>query len=168
MESAGRARRHWVVKQASGFCATEKMMQQWNQRKTAKCPRCAVAVEDELHVWMCKGEGVEAVWEESIQKRGQWMIKQKTLPNLAAIICDRLSAWRNQASPTVTVSPFLGLRGMVNAQDKVGWRALLEGCPVQGWAEVQQWYFEWIHNWRSGERWLVALIQKLWEVAWDM
>ena len=161
MESAGRARRHWVVKQASGFCATGKMMQRWNQRKTAKCPRCAVAVEDELHVWMCKGEGVETVWEESIQKLGQWMLKQKTLPNLAAIICDRLSAWRNQAGPTVTVSPFLGLRGTVHAQDQVGWRALLEGCPVQGWAEVQQRYFEWINNRRSGERWLVALIQKL-------
>ena len=50
MESAGRARRHWVVKQASDFCATGKMMQRWNQRKTAKCPRCSVAVEDELHV----------------------------------------------------------------------------------------------------------------------
>ena len=80
MESA---RCHWVVKQASGFCATGKMMQRWNQRKTAKCPRCAVAVKDELHVWMCKGEGVETVWEESIQKLGQWMLKQKTLPNLA-------------------------------------------------------------------------------------
>ena len=118
MESAGRARRHWVVKQASGFCATGKMMQWWNQRKAAKCPQCATAVEDELHVWMCKGEGVEAVWEGSIQKLGQWMIKQKTLPNIA-IICDRLSAWRNQASPTVTVSPFLGPRGTVNAQHKV-------------------------------------------------
>ena len=80
-----------------------------------------MAVEDELHVWMCKGEGVETVWEESIQKLGQWMLKQRTLPNLAAIICHRLSAWRNQAGPTVTVSPFLGLRGTVNAQDKVGW-----------------------------------------------
>ena len=87
MESAGQAHHHWVVKQASGFCATGKMMQQWNQRKTAKCPQCAVAVEDELHVWRCKGEGVETVWEESIQKLGQLMIKQKTLPNLAAIIC---------------------------------------------------------------------------------
>ena len=27
MESAGRALHHWVVKQASGFCATGKMMQ---------------------------------------------------------------------------------------------------------------------------------------------
>ena len=84
-------------------------MQRWNHRKTAKRPRCVVAGEDELHVLMCKGEGVDAVREESIQKLGQWMIKQKTLPNLAAIICDRLSAWRNQAIPTVTVSPFLGL-----------------------------------------------------------
>ena len=76
--------RHWVVKQASGFCATGKMMQQWNQRKTAKCPRCSVAVEDELHVWMCKGEGVETVWEESIQKLGQWMLKQKNLTKLSS------------------------------------------------------------------------------------
>ena len=69
-----------------------------------------------------EGKGIDAVWEESIPKLGQWMIKQKMLPNLAAIICDRLSAWRNQSSPKVTVSPFLGLRGTVNAQDKAGWR----------------------------------------------
>jgi len=57
-------------------------------------------------------------------------VENKTFPNLADVICDRLSAWRTGLNPSVRVSSFLGLRQTVNAQDLVGWRAMLEGLPV--------------------------------------
>ena len=168
MENVGRTRRQWVVKHSSGFCATGKMMQRWKKQQTAKCPRCEEQVEDEIHVWLCKGDGVDEMWENSIRKLHLWMLKAKTLPNLAAVICDRLSAWQNNSSPIIQVSFFLGLRDTVKAQEIVGWRAFLEGCPVVGWSEVQQRYYEWIKSKKSGERWLSALIQKVWDVAWDL
>ena len=143
-------------------------MQRWKQQTSAKCPRCDEEIEDGLHVWLCKGDGVEEVWEASIRKLRQWMTKQKTLPNLAAVVCDRLSAWRHESTPKVHVSPFLGLRDMIKAQDNAGWRCVLEGIPVTGWSEVQQRYYEWIGSRKTGERWLTAFIQKLWDVAWDL
>jgi len=142
-------------------------MHQWKQRESAKCPRCDDE-EDAKHVWVCQGEGVDAVWSCALQKLHRWMIEQKTLPNLADVICDRLSAWRSNSLPSVEVTGFLGLRGTVEAQDRVGWRALLEGLPVPGWAEVQHRFYLWMGIRKTGERWVVALIHKVWEVAWDL
>ena len=168
MEEVGRPRRQWIVKHASGFCATGKMMKRWKQQSSSKCPRCDEEVEDALHVWRCTGEGVEVQWKDSIQKLHLWMLRSRSQPNLAAVICDRLSAWRSKSSPTVNVSYFLGLRETVQAQDDLGWRSFLEGCPVKGWAEVQQRHFEFIKSKRTGERWLAAVIQKVWDAAWDL
>ena len=151
MSEAGRPRRQWVVKHASGFCATGKMMKRWNKQQSTKCPRCDEEVEDARHVWQCKGQGADDVWKSSLRKLHLWMLRSRTQPNLAAVICDRLSAWRGNSSPTVAVSFFLGLRDTVQAQDEVGWQTFLEGCPVKGWAEVQQRYFEWIKSKRSGD-----------------
>ena len=120
MAAEGRSRRQWVVKHSSGFCGTGKMMQRWKLQESAKCPRCEEGVEDARHVWVCKGDGVENVWNEAIKKLRQWMLRQKTLPNLVAVICDRLSSWRNSVNPSVAISPFLGLRGAVQAQDLWG------------------------------------------------
>ena len=50
----------------------------------------------------------------------------------------------------------------------MGWQAFLEGTPVKQWAEVQQCYYDWIKSKKSGERWLTAIIQKVWDVAWDL
>ena len=168
MSAVGRTRRQWVVKHASGFCATGKMLQRWKQQESAKCPRCEVSVEDARHVWLCKGEGVQTRWEQSIRKLRVWMTMQKTQPNLADVICDRLPAWRLDTEPTVKVLPFLGLCDTVKLQDDVGWQAFLEGTPVKQWAEVQQCYYDWIKSKKSGERWLAAVIQKVWDVAWDL
>jgi hypothetical protein len=40
--------------------------------------------------------------------------------------------------------------------------------PLLGWSEVQHRYYEFLDSRRTGLRWLTALIQKLWDVAWDM
>jgi hypothetical protein len=60
------------------------------------------------------------------------------------------------------------LRATIDAQDKVGWQAMLEGLPVHGWAEVQHRYLVWRKKRRTGKRWLSSIIQKLWDVAWDL
>ena len=53
-------------------------------------------------------------------------------------------------------------------QDTIGWRACIDGLLVREWAAVQASYFEMIGSRRSGKRWAVALIKKLWDTAWDM
>ena len=123
-----------MTKHGSGFCATGKRMFRWEKRDTAKCPRCEED-EDTLHVWKCRGEGVDQVWEKAIAGLNRWMVENKTFPNLADVICDRLSARHTGLNTSVQVSSFLGLRQTVNAQDLVGWRAMLEGLP---WLDGQR------------------------------
>jgi hypothetical protein len=36
------------------------------------------------------------------------------------------------------------------------------------WKEVQQRYYEWLGRRNTGKKWATALIQKVWEVSWDM
>jgi hypothetical protein len=96
------------------------------------------------------------------------LVMAHTLPNLADVLCNRLSAWRYNVTPTVSVSNFLGLRQTIEDQERVGWQAMLAGIPVIGWAEVQQRYLVWRKKRKTGKRWLSAIIQKLWNVAWDM
>jgi hypothetical protein len=57
---------------------------------------------------------------------------------------------------------------VVQKQDAIGWQSFLEGRPSVGWSEVQHRYYEFLDSRRTGLRWLTALIQKLWDVAWDM
>ena len=42
------------------------------------------------------------------------------------------------------------------------------GCISYMWVRVQDQYLKWIDSKKSGKRWAIALIQKLWDVAWDM
>ena len=60
----------------------------------------------------------------------QELVRAYTLPDLAEVLCDRLTAWRNNVAPTGQASNFLGLRATIDAQDRVGWQAMLEGLPV--------------------------------------
>jgi hypothetical protein len=143
------------------------MMHRWKKRSSAKCPRCD-SEEDKTHVWKCRGSGADEIWMKSMAKLRRELTEAHTLPNLVDIICDRLTAWRYDSNPTVPISNFLGLRKLIDDQDKVGWQALLEGMPVAGWAEVQQNYLAWRKMRRTGKRWLSSVIKKMWDVAWDL
>ena len=166
MKSVVLSRKRWVTKHSSGFCAVGQMMLKWKKRPTDECPRCGVS-ENVEHVVRCRGKESDEIWLTAIKQLRIWMTQQKTLPNLADVICDRLSAWRTGSQPTVQISAFRGLRQVVSDQDECGWKAFLDGTPVLGWAEVQQSFYEWKGSRKLGQRWLLALIQKLWDVSWD-
>jgi hypothetical protein len=125
-------------------------------------------VEDATHVWKCQEPRALEVWTKAITNLELWLKKQRTEPGITRIICAKLLAWQSGSAAEITVGVFLGLKDAVQKQDEIGWQALLEGRPALGWREVQQRYLEWIGSRRSGLRWLTALIQKLWDIAWDM
>jgi hypothetical protein len=45
---------------------------------------------------------------------------------------------------------------------------LLEGWASFEWSIAQQEYYKLIGSLKSGKRWMIALIKKLWLIAWDM
>lgn len=60
------------------------------------------------------------------------------------------------------------MQAVVEKQDLIGWQAAFEGCWATEWSFVQEKYFEWQEKRNSGRRWLIAIIRKLWEIAWDL
>jgi hypothetical protein len=95
------------------------------------------------------------------------MQKQRTEPGIIRVIC--ASSWPGKADPPRRYkSELCALPAVVQKQDAIGWQSFLEGRPSVGWSEVQHRYYEFLDGRRTGLRWLTALIQKLWDVAWDM
>jgi hypothetical protein len=43
-----------------------------------------------------------------------------------------------------------------------------EGCVAHKWEHIQDAHYTWCRSHKSGRRWTTALIQKLWDVAWDL
>jgi hypothetical protein len=53
-------------------------------------------------------------------------------------------------------------------QASIGWRRFFEGWLSIEWALAQQAYYSLIKSHRTGKRWVVSLIKKLWDIAWDL
>ena len=99
----------------------------------------------------------------------KWLKRHKTQPQIVRVICSRIRTWRaNTRNDPLHFTTFPGLRAVAQAQDKMGWQAAFEGRWHINWAAVQQKYYEYIGSQRTGKRWLVSVIQKLWDVAWDL
>jgi hypothetical protein len=82
-------------------------------------------------------------------------------------ILGHLDGWRNDSTPTTYILQ-AWMRPAFIDQDVLGWRNMLEGFLVLTWQDTQRIYFSHIGSARSPKRWTIALIQKLWEVAWNM
>jgi hypothetical protein len=99
---------------------------------------------------------------------GSSLLQISTEPGITKVLCAKLLRWQSGGSiGNIPVGSFPGLQEVVTKQDTLGWQSLLEGRPAIGWREVQHRYLQSIGSRRSGLRWLTALIQKLWGVAWD-
>jgi len=53
-------------------------------------------------------------------------------------------------------------------QNVIGWNHFYEGWLSKGWISAQQAHYVKIKSMKTGGRWAVALIKKLWDMAWDM
>jgi hypothetical protein len=164
-----RARQHWQTKHNSGFCGVGKMMHRRRERDTPKCPRCDFEVEDTEHVLKCHGTGADDKWKEQHRELKQWLTKAGTDTQIRGAILKGLTAFRDDAEFSSSTPPFRAdVQEVVDRQNLFGWRNLLEGFPVVGWAEAQQHAFKRIHSKRTGKRWVAALVKKLADTAWNM
>jgi len=156
------SRRVWVSKHAAGHCGVGKFTKKWKKYDADECPRCGEP-EDKTHVWLCTGRQASEVWEKSIKGLlPTWLPDNKICPEISEAICSGLFV-----RLAMVATPDSAMPEVFQNQTQIGWQALLEGCPALGWAEAQQRYLELVRSGKTGKRWLVALIQKLWYVAWD-
>jgi len=53
-------------------------------------------------------------------------------------------------------------------QADIGIDLIVEGWAVIEWEEAQQAYYRHLNSRKSGGQWMTSLLQKLWQIAWDM
>ena len=162
-------KRRWMTKHTTGWCPVNKNMVRWKFDTFQACSRCGQRIETPLHVWRCQGPTANAIWEDKEKELVKWMAKNKTCPAIMQAIRSRLRTWRNNTRKVhLRQFRFHGLKQVIVNQDRLGWEAAFEGMWHVGWAEVQDTYFRYIGSRRSGKRWLIALINKVWLTAWDL
>jgi len=161
------SRRHWIAKHTEGMCGVGKWLVIWKEQEVADCPCCS-EFEDAPHVWVCQEQEATALREEGFSRLSAWMVEAQTAPEVRTVILTRLSQWSTGSPLTPIDTSFAGLQHALHTQDGIGWDAFFEGRVAIEWEQVQETYYLWCRSRKSGRRWTIALIQKLWDVAWDL
>jgi hypothetical protein len=109
---------------------------------------------------------MEEIWNKAILDLERTMRQLDTDPTLAHVISSYLKSW--QSGSGIQYSAPREFQMLILAQSGVGWRRFFEGWWVTHWASLQQRYYTIIKSTRTGNRWVSAIIQKLWNIAWDL
>jgi hypothetical protein len=97
-----------------------------------------------------------------------WLDKQQTHPELLKELMNGLRAWSVGVVRMTSYGTSDSIREAVEQQDEIGWSNMIEGWVAIGWTEVQEAYYRSLGSRRTGLRWTVAIINKLWDIAWDL
>jgi hypothetical protein len=167
VKQLGLNRSLWVPKWLAGFAPVGKVQYRNKLQSHAECPRCA-AFETTAHVLLCPALKAQRQWDSSIAQLTRWLTTILTLPDLKMAILAGLHSLRTQTPLPPPSYAWPGVNDLVLQQNRLGWRAFLEGAVLQAWAAKQHEYFEWLKRKNTGKRWLTTLIKKLWELSWNM
>ena len=161
-------KRKEVLKWHSGFCGTNQMLFRRKQSTTPACPGCNQEIETTEHILKCKTSGATAEWNNSMAALQSWMDKRDAAPEVTQAIISGLETWRSGdriQTPNFSL-PYLS--EAFTAQNKIGWKGLLYGFTSTKWASAQHLHLQFKKRKITGERWVAALIRKLWETIWAM
>jgi hypothetical protein len=159
-------KQRWISKTLSGFCATGSMMQRRKERSTDECPRCGLS-ENVEHIWRCQ-QGTSELWDKSLKSLEEWLGSNSTHPDMIRIITEGLNRWRAGEDTACMTSTIPWLQEVIKKQEACGWRNFFEGMLVLDWRKAVDSHMLRIRSPKSSRRWLTALIQKLWQIAWDL
>ena len=137
----------------------------WNH---SRCPLCGAEEETTKHVLRCPDIRAQKTWRISLGKLKIWMELQNTHPALQRHILKHLQAWHDQVQLQPRREAIGRLAQALSTQDNIGWFNFLLGRTTTLFAEIQQRHYESLQSKKTGFRWHVALINKLFGVAWDM
>jgi hypothetical protein len=105
---------------------------------------------------------------QQIIKLDTWLEENQTQSEVRKELTNGLRAWSVGTERGTFYRTPDNIRQVLDWQDSIGWTNLLEGCADVGWMEAQDLYYRAIGSQKSGLRWTVAVIKKLWDVAWDL
>jgi hypothetical protein len=108
----------------------------------------------------------DEIWDKALQDLEHWLNAKQTDPDLQHLLLIHLRGWQEN-QPTHSSHPF-AFNELLRSQANIGWNRFFEGWLAKEWLVLQQAYYTSIRSHRSGKCRTVALITKLWNIAWDM
>ena len=157
-----------TVKWNADFCGTGKNLQRWKEQTHSSCPVCGEENETTTHILQCHHPTANTQWNTSLASLKDWMIQQATSPDIINVILENLHAWRDNRPPVQYEGTQPHLREAQQRQTLLGWQSFLRGFLTPKWIDAQHCHYSHTKSLRTGERWISALIKKLWAVSWDM
>lgn len=162
------SRRRWISKSSSGFCGTHHMEFKRKNRDSPACSRCDFETETFEHTLRCSSVPTQERWPKAIAELREELEDLDTDPTLIELIISRLSSWFDETHlPPINLSDPRYAQ-LIASQDVIGWYNFFMGLPSIHWRRVQALYYARIRSQRSSKKWLVALIRKQWQIAWDL
>ena len=158
----------WIPRWLTSFLPTGNRVRFMNTAHTHLCPRCQEAEDHRFHVIRCPHPEAQIIWQQRVQQLDSWLITQHTKPSLRRTIVAILQHWYTQTIWNPPISSDAMDTEVFQAQSRAGTHRFLDGFLVHHWAEVQHHHYLWMKRRTTGARWLSSLIQKLWEIAWDL
>ena len=100
-------------------------------------------MEDNTHILKCKATGARVEWDLACKKVDDWLANASSCPELVRPMSRALKNWKGK-TPVIYDSEldYPGVRKVLQAQEKLGWRLFLDGCLALEWAQVQQIYYD--------------------------
>jgi hypothetical protein len=93
------------------------------------------------------------------------MSSVSTDPDIQEVILHHLKGWRNGSAESMEFAH--DLKDLIQEQNNIDWQTFFEGWIPLGWEEAQHTFYALLCSHRTGCRWTICLIKKLWNVAWD-
>jgi len=114
----------------------------------------------------CPLPDVTNPWNDDVDTLQETMEAIDTDPELLQALLLRLSQFHGQ-QPLTEEDWSPAVKSTIAEQDKIGWKALLEGLPSRRWRLTQHQYYTSVASERSSKRWIATLLQQLGKIAWD-
>jgi hypothetical protein len=118
----------------------------------------------------CRGTGTDITYTLVVHKLKTNLLLLKTAPSITTAIIKHLQQWRkfgDCALPWFRSVNQWGGQHAVSEQDQLGWYQFLLGRITRTRSDSQQRFLDSLQKQNTSRRWVIFLIQKALDVAWD-
>jgi hypothetical protein len=95
MQGSSIQQQHWISKRVAGDCGANAILLQRRQKSHEKCPFCSDN-ETPLHVYQCKHDQVQSLWDAQMEGLRGYLIEAKTDPAITTQLCLGMNSWRKE------------------------------------------------------------------------
>ena len=156
----------FISKWINGNIPTGTVLKGRGHRTDASCPLCNHPTEDLIHILTCQHPDALTYRTSQLTELETWLFATNTHPDIVSFIVSGLRSWfdnSNGYEPFHHASSH-ALHDAFTDQLKFSWFAVLCGFISSPLTHQQHLHYKSIGSRRTGHRWTVNLITKLWSI----